>query len=231
MIFSGTWPLQALAGIQSCMRNTCKAWRQGCNLIHDLSGCQLWLRITHAVHDIDKDIGIKTCISSQVNCFTDSLYTTLGVGECTFFFCVAYARKDNISISCSFCHEQILNNQEFKAGQSLLYMMGIRICNDRILAKDIQTFDLSFDSCRKHFCCFQTSFVVQLNTPCFFEFFHDSRIFYVLVAREFLRQCTHIAGTLDVVLTTKRVHATARSSEFANHHSHVGHAHNAFSTS
>ena len=109
--------------------------------------------------------------------------------------------------------------------------MCIRICSDRILSEDKQSFNISTDHLREAVRSFCTNIRIQLCIPCFFKFFKNSRFVDVLISAELVRRSTHIAGSLYIVLTTDWVNTTSRFSKFTNHHSHVRQGHNTFCTS
>ena len=72
-----------------------------------------------------------------------SLHTAFRVGKGTLFFRVADTRKDNIRILCGLCHEQLLDDKEVKIFQRFNNMVGIRVCNNRILTVNVKTFYLA----------------------------------------------------------------------------------------
>ena len=109
-------------------------------------------------------------------------------------------------------------------------MCGIRISNYRVLTIDIQTFDLACDCFREYISCMSSDIRIKFYTPCFLEFLTNCRISNLLISRIYVRLSTHIAGTLYVILSTKRVNTTAFTSKLANHHCHIGHGHNALCT-
>ena len=118
MILGGTWPLKSLSmnffTVKTFMADTCEARCQGCDLIHDLSRSQMWLRISHAVHQINNNICIQSHLSRYCDSLADSLYAALCIGKCTLFLCIAYTRKDNICILSCLCHEKFLKYKEIK---------------------------------------------------------------------------------------------------------------------
>ena len=109
-------------------------------------------------------------------------------------------------------------------------MMCIRVGNNRVLSIDIKAFDVALDRCREYLCCMKSRIRVQLGVPCFFKFGNYFRVGYFLISREVSRRCTHIAGSLYVVLTTERVDTTTLTAKFTNQKCHIGHGHNALCT-
>ena len=188
------------------------------------------LRITHTVHQVNDDICIQSHIAVQLHCWAYSLHAALCIGKGTFFFRIADTGKDNVRILCRFCHEQLLDDKEIKIFQRFNNMVGIRVCNNRILTINVKTFYLAFNGCREHFCGVQTIVWIQLHAPGFFKFFTYFRIFHLLISRVILRSGSHIAGALYVVLSADRVDAAALAAQLTYQQSHIGHRHNALCT-
>ena len=57
--------------------------------------------------------------------------------------------------------------------------------------------------------------VAQFSSPSSFEFHSHSRVINLLIAGIDVRECSHITGTLDVVLAPKRAEACAFSANIA----------------
>ena len=66
-----------------------------------------------------------------------------------------------------------------------------------------------------------TRCVIQRHTPCLFKLLHNFRIGHFLVSREIAGLCTHIAGTLYIVLTTQRIDTTAFAAKFTYQEGHI----------
>ena len=140
MIFGSTWPLKTFTAnffaVQTSMTDSRKGWCHGCDLIHNLSRCQMWLRISHTVHDLCKDPCIRFGIACNLNGLAYTLYTTLCIGESTFFLCIRTSRKDYIGIFCGFCHKQFIDNKEIDCLKAFNHMMRIWICSYWIFSED-----------------------------------------------------------------------------------------------
>lgn len=113
------------------MADTCKAGSQGRDLIHDLFGSKLGLRISHTVHQVDKNIGIQAHLAFQCHRFTDTLYSSLRIAEGAFLLRITGTGQDHIRILRGLCHEQIGQHQEIQAFQCLADMMLVCIRYDR----------------------------------------------------------------------------------------------------
>ena len=140
MIFGSTWPLKTLTvhffAVKTSMADSRKGWCYRCDFIHNLSRCQMWLRISHTVHDLCKDPCIRFGISGNLNRLAYTLYTTLRIGEGTFLLCIRATRKDDICIFCGFCHKQLINNKEINCFKAFNHMMRIRICSYWIFSEN-----------------------------------------------------------------------------------------------
>ena len=87
------------------MADTCEGRSYRSYFIHNLCGGQMRLRISHTVHDLGEDPDVLSGLAFDLYRFTDTLYTTLGIGEGSLFLCIGTARKDNVCHFCSLCQE------------------------------------------------------------------------------------------------------------------------------
>lgn len=111
-------------------------------------------------------------------------------------------------------------------------MMGVGICDNGILAVDIQALDPSVDHSTEGVGGVETGLLRQLAAPCLLELLNDGHIGLavdgdLLIAGVVVGLRTHVAGALYVILTAEGVHATAGTAQLSHHHCHVGHGHNA----
>ena len=188
------------------------------------------LCITHAVHQVNDNVCIQSHFAVQLHCRAYSLYTALCIGKGTLFLRIADTGKDNIRILRGLCHEQLLDHKEIEVFQGFDNVVGIRVCDNGIFPVNVQAFHLSFNSSREHFCRVKTIVWIQLHTPCLLEFLPYFRIFHFLISRIVFRTCSHVAGSLYIVLSANRVDAASLTSKLAYQQSHVGHGHNALRT-
>ena len=87
-------------------------------------------------------------------------------------------------------------------------LFNIRLGVGQILTENIKAFDFSGCQIFHHRRHHHTGFVrKRFDVPCFFEFRPGFRIGHLLIAGENIGQCAHVAGALNVVLTTLRVDA------------------------
>ena len=160
------------------------------------------LGITHCVHEIDDYIGIKSRIAFELNRSADTLNASLGIRERSFLLRIAYAGKDNIRTFGSLCHKQFLDNEEIKTSECLLYVLGIGIRNKRVLTADIKSLDIALDRSRENIRSLKTRLGIKLYSPRLLELGSYFIVVYLLVSRVIRGKCTHVAGTLHVVLTS-----------------------------
>ena len=202
MLLIRAGPLDAFSLVQSSVADSRKAGSQERNLIHDFLRSQLGLRISHAVHQVDENIGIQTHLAFQCHCFPHTLYSSLRIAEGAFLLRIAGTGQNHIRILRGLCHEQVGQYQKIQTFQCLTDMMLVRIRYDRILAEDKESPDLLTDCRREYIRCMYTGLFVQLHAPCFFKFRHNLGIRHLLIAGEISRQCTHVAGSLYIILAT-----------------------------
>ena len=81
-------------------------------------------------------------------------------------------------------------------------MMLVRIRYDRVFTEDKESPDLLTDCRREYIRCMFAGLFVQLHTPCFFKFSNHLGICHFLITGKITGQCTHIAGTLYIILST-----------------------------
>ena len=115
MILPLAGPLQTLSVIQPLIGDPRKAGSYRGYLVHDLSGSQTFLGITHGVHKIGDYIRIRPHITLKLNSLSDPLHPSLSIGKGALHLGIAYRRKDDIRVFCGLRHEQILNHEEFEA--------------------------------------------------------------------------------------------------------------------
>ena len=100
-------------------------------------------------------------------------------------------------------------------------MVLVRVGQNRILANYVHGFHLAFVDQVEHF---RHDFAAQAGkvAPGFGETFPGGRPFRTLVARQIIRQRRHVAGALDVVLSSERIDASGRPAYVACQHGQIG---------
>ncbi len=221
MLLVGTWPLDTFAMIKPSVADTAKDWRYRSDFVHNFLRRKLRLRIAHAVHQIDKDIRIKTHLAVKLHCLSHSLHAAFRIAECAFLLRIACSWKNHVRILRRFRHKQIREHEEIKALERFLNMVLVSVRHNRILAENKQSANFLFDCRREHIRCMHTGFCVELYTPRFFKFFNHFRIGNFLITGEIAGHRTHITCALHVVLSAQRIDAAARFSKLSYQHRHV----------
>ena len=113
---------------------------------------------------------IRACITWWRNSGTTHLYLSISICNCPTFFSECRGRKNNIRIICSFCYENILDNQMLELRKSVTGMNHVWIRHRRIFTQNVHTtYIASVDSV--HYLCNCQSFVcvqglVYATIPC-----------------------------------------------------------------
>ena len=84
-------------------------------------------------------------------------------------------------------------------------MLRVRIGLDNVFALDVETFEGAVDRRVEHVGDAQTRLALERHLPRLFEHFADGVVGNVAVAGELVRERTHVAGALHVVLPAQRI--------------------------
>ncbi len=121
--------------------------------------------------------------------------------------------------------ENVLHDHAFQALQRMGHVLRIRIRLGDVFALDVQTLETAVDRRIEHVRNAQARLVVQLHAPHFFELRARLVVGNMAISGQFMRERTHVAGTLHVVLSAQRIHAHAFAADVAGGHGKVGNAH------
>ena len=114
--------------------------------------------------------------------------------------------------------EQILHDHAFHRAERGGHVLRVRIALRDILAFDVEAHEAAVERGFEHVRYAQARLVVQRHAPGGLEALPHGGIGYVPIAREFVRERTHVAGALHVVLAAQRIHADAGATEIAGRH-------------
>ena len=94
-----------------------------------------------------------------------------------------------------------------------------------IFALDVDAHEAAIEGGVEHVGDAQTRFVVERRQPQRFK--HRARRFVgdMAIARQLVRERTHVAGALDVILSPQRVDPDAGAADIAGRHRQVGDRH------
>jgi hypothetical protein len=121
-----------------------------------------------------------------------------------------------------FVQEDILNDDAFHFFQRAGHVLCIRIGLNNIFAFTIQAHEGAFHCGSEHVRNTQAWFRIQYAIPCCFEFRTRDSVRNMTIAWQFVRERTHIAGTLHVVLTAQWIDAHTFAADVAGGHREVG---------
>ena len=118
--------------------------------------------------------------------------------------------------------EEIVDDDAFHRRQRRDDMLGVGIGLQDVLALHVEAHEGAFDGGVEHVGNAQARLRVELDVPHRFELFAHRIAGDVPIARQLMRERTHVAGALHVVLAAQRVHADAGPADIAGRHREVG---------
>ena len=193
------------------------------NLFHDLHRVGVVPVGAHGLgeHLGDFPIGIALLRGHHLAHHVDP---ALGVGEGAVLFQERGAREEHMGVIRGLVQEQVMHDHTFHRGEARRDVLGVRVGLQDVFALAVQPFEGALHGGIQHVGDTQARFVVDLHAP---EVFIDGAhivILHMAIARQFVREGSHVARALHVVLATQRVHTHARTANIAGHHRQVGNA-------
>jgi len=185
------------------------------------------LGVAHLSGDIGHDLPVKSGLARRVDGLSPHLDPALGAGLGPVLLCVTAAREHDVSEFRGLVQEDVLDDQELEVLECLLDMVEVRVRDHRVLAHDVHA--LEFAGLVSEHVHHGRHLIPVLalgdpvrESPGVGKLLVGSRVDDLLVCREHYRQCTHVAGALDIVLATERVDPASRPAEVAGQHLDVG---------
>jgi hypothetical protein len=139
----------------------------------------------------------------------------LGIGEGAVLFQEGRARQEHMRVVGGLVEEEIVHDHAFHRREARRDVLGVRIGLQDVLALDVDALERAVDGGVEHVRDAQARLGVELDAPQALEDVAHFRQLDVPVARQFVRERAHVAGTLHVVLAAERVHADARTADIA----------------
>ena len=124
-----------------------------------------------------------------------------------------------------FIQEKILNDNTLHITERRFNVLGVGVRLGDIFTLDIHTHVFAGNCSVKHVGDSIARFVIQLHAPISFEDAPNLIISDRSIARQLMRERSHVTRPLHVVLTAQRVNAAARESDVAGGHGQISHAH------
>ena len=149
----------------------------------------------------------------------------LGVRKCAVLFKKRRAGKEDVREGCGFVEEQILHHNTFHALQSGGHMLGVGIGLRDIFALDVNALEGALHGGVQHVGNAKARLCIHRRLPHMLEHFAHRVIRHVTIARIFMGEGTHVAGTLHIVLAAQRIDADTIAAHIAREHGKVRHGH------
>ncbi len=121
--------------------------------------------------------------------------------------------------------EDVLDHHAFHGLQARYHVLGVGIRLRDVLALDVESLEGASHCLVQHVGDAKAGLAVERHAPEGLEHLPGGIVGHMPIAGEFVREGTHVAGTLHIVLTAQRVHAHARTADIAGRHGKVRHAH------
>ena len=118
--------------------------------------------------------------------------------------------------------EEVVHDDAFHRGEAGRDMLGVGVGLQYVLALDVEALEGAFDRGVEHVGDAQARLVVELDAPQALIDVAHCVAGDVAIARQLVRERTHVARALHVVLPAQRVHADALAADIAGQHGEVG---------
>ena len=194
-----TGPLDAAQFVQLVVTDTGKRRRQPGDLIHDFGRMTVLHRIAQRVRQCHGDFPVFQARHRRHH-FTHPVNAALGVGESAVLFQERRTRQQHMGVLGGFVEEDVLHDQAIQRTERRLHMLGIGIGLGNVLALHIHGLEAAGDGGIKHVGNPQARLIVNGHIPGLLKPGSNGRVAHMLIARQFVGEGAHVAGTLNVVL-------------------------------
>src|SRR5471032_1322590 len=217
-------PLQAAMAVQFGVADVGEGRRQAGDFIHDFRRMLVMHGVTQGVRQGHRafPVGLAT---QGLHDLAHPGDAPLGVGEGAVFFQERAARQEHMGELGGFVEENILHHDAFHGRQRRGDVLGIRVALGNVFALAIQALKAAAKGGLEHVGNAQARIGLQGHVPGLFELRPYHLVGDVPVAGQLVGEGAHVAGALNVVLPTQRVHAHAFAADVARGHGQVGDAH------
>ena len=157
--------------------------------------------------------------------FAHELNAALGVGKGAVLFKEGRTRQEDVGEARRLVEEQVLHDNAFHRLKAGGHVLGVGIGLKDVFALDVNAFERPIDCGIEHVGDPQARLLVERHAPVFLEQLPRRIDGNVPIARELMRERTHVAGALHVVLTAQRIYADARPADIAGRHGEIGDRH------
>ena len=182
--------------------------------------------VAHPPPEVAEDLPVGFRLSRRVLGLPPALDAPLGVRLGAVLLRVAGGGEHHVGKAGRLSQEDVLDDQELQVPESLLDVLDVRVGEHRVLAHDIHTPELAgvvgedVDHLGDGVADLTLGDII--DTPGFHHLLPGRLVGDLLVAGVDVREGSHVAGALDVVLAAKRVDAGSRFAQVAGEHHQVG---------
>ena len=217
-------PLDAAQLVDAGIADSGEGRRQPRDLVHDLGRMRVAHRITERIgqHLGDFPVGVT---GHGLHDPAHPRDAPLGIGEGAILFEEGRTGQEHVGELGRLVEEQILHDDAFHRRQCGGDVAGVRIGLSDVLAFDIEALELAIQRRLEHVRQAQARLGQQGHAPIVLEGSAHAGIGDVPITRQFMRERTHVAGTLHVVLPAQGIHADPAATDVAGHHGQVGNRH------
>src|SRR5580704_17550279 len=157
--------------------------------------------------------------------FAYALDAPLGISEGAVLFQERRTRQEDVGEACRLVEKQVLHHNAFHRLQDGGDVFGIGIGLQDVLALDVNALEAAVDRGVEHVGNAQAWLLVEGDAPVLLKHLPGRIDRNVPVSRKLVRERTHVAGALHVVLAAKRMYPDAGPADVARRHGKVGDRH------
>ena len=198
--------------------------RQLRDLVHDLGGIIVVHRIAHGGREFGHHLPFLLALQRRLD-HAHAVDAALGVGEGAILLEEGGAGQEHVGEGRGLVQEQVLHDNAFHRLERVVDVLGVGVRLGNVLALHEQALVGALDGGIEHVGNAQARLGVECGLPHGLEHLAHRVVTDVAVAREFVREGTHVAGALNIVLPTEGIHTHAVAAHVARQHGEVGHAH------
>ncbi len=216
-------PLDAAEAIELLVRHAREGRREAGDLVHDLGGVRVIHRVTQRACEPDGGLPVRQA-GERLHHLAHARDAPFRVGERAVLFQERRAREEHMRVLRRLVQEQVLHDQALERGERGRDVLGVRVGLRHVLALHVHRPETAVECRLEHVRDAQAGLGLELHTPFGAEQGARGRVRHVPITGELVRERTHVARTLHVVLAAQRIHAYAFAADVARGHRQVGDA-------
>ncbi len=217
-------PLHRALLFEVSIGNAGKTWRRCRYFVHDLGGMGVVPRKTHGLRQLLGYLPVGITVLRRHD-LAHAVNAALGIGKGAVLFEEGGTRQEHMRVICRLVQEEIVHHDTFHGGKAGGNVLGIGVRLENVLALNIDALETAINGSVEHVGNAKPRFVVKLHAPEFLEHIPCRIIGDMAIARQFVRERPHIAGSLHIVLTAQRIDAYTGTADVAGRHGKIGNRH------